>query len=374
MPNHNERQRAIVSSNRLSGQPSGPALPPNDFQAFTNGAVFKQFNLANDVLADSKEIVSATAWDDVDGVLTSFFTSSTETLLSASHWYYNVYQNAAEASSSIDPHFAIAYGNFAGLGSVTGSSALYTGNLTGSRTPSKAIYSQYKNILLTPNDTKFTFGTETPDDIYVINFNRARYKEKLDPGNWELHISGTVNNLQLMDNSGASTNPAIGQSGRVFNIVSGTVAAGTSSATPVYGLAYPEVGILVFNARAIEASASIGTETLAYVNPTGSNNKDFFTAISSSAYFQARNEENISSTFYFVRVPNREFNYSNNPSYITGSIGLIRYSAFHTDPRTYITTVGLYNDNNELLSVAKMSKPLLKSFTREALIRIKLQF
>jgi hypothetical protein len=43
-------------------------------------------------------------------------------------------------------------------------------------------------------------------------------------------------------------------------------------------------------------------------------------------------------------------------------------------PQTYITTVGMYNDNNELLAVAKLSRPLLKDFTKEALIRIKLDF
>jgi len=45
-----------------------------------------------------------------------------------------------------------------------------------------------------------------------------------------------------------------------------------------------------------------------------------------------------------------------------------------SQPTTFITTVGLYNDNNDLLAVAKMSQPLAKDFTKEALIRIKLDF
>ena len=44
------------------------------------------------------------------------------------------------------------------------------------------------------------------------------------------------------------------------------------------------------------------------------------------------------------------------------------------NPQAYITSVGLYNDTNDLLAIAKLSKPLLKDFTKEALIRIKLDY
>jgi len=44
------------------------------------------------------------------------------------------------------------------------------------------------------------------------------------------------------------------------------------------------------------------------------------------------------------------------------------------DPQAYITTVGLYNNRKELLATAKLSQPLLKNYTREALIKIKLDF
>ncbi len=64
----------------------------------------------------------------------------------------------------------------------------------------------------------------------------------------------------------------------------------------------------------------------------------------------------------------------NNPSFTSGSNGQLSQTTFIGDPKTYITTIGLYNDNQELLAVAKLSKPLLKSFQREALIRVKLDF
>ena len=90
--------------------------------------------------------------------------------------------------------------------------------------------------------------------------------------------------------------------------------------------------------------------------------------------FLARNSEKVTSTHYFVRIKNAEYNFSNNPSYTTGSDGLIQQSTFIGDPKVYITTVGLYSNQQELLAVAKLSKPLLKSFQREALIRVKLDF
>mgnify|MGYP003134485740 FL=1 len=65
---------------------------------------------------------------------------------------------------------------------------------------------------------------------------------------------------------------------------------------------------------------------------------------------------------------------SNNPTFTTGSLGEVAFSSFASDPQSYITTIGLYNIDRELLAVAKLSQPLLKSFTREALIKVKLDF
>jgi hypothetical protein len=76
----------------------------------------------------------------------------------------------------------------------------------------------------------------------------------------------------------------------------------------------------------------------------------------------------------FIRPRSSEFNYSENPSFISGSTGEVLYSQFINSPQVYITTIGLYNDSNELLAVAKLSRPLLKDFTKEALVRVKLDF
>jgi len=91
-------------------------------------------------------------------------------------------------------------------------------------------------------------------------------------------------------------------------------------------------------------------------------------------HFTARREEEISSTNYFVRVNNKNFNFSSNPTYTTASDGSLTQPTYFKDPKTFITQVGLYNDDNELLAIAKLSKPILKSYSREAIIKVKLDF
>ncbi len=107
---------------------------------------------------------------------------------------------------------------------------------------------------------------------------------------------------------------------------------------------------------------------------TSLSGSDALTPVGTNGGIQARSSEQVKSTYYFVRVKNAEYNYSNNPSYVTGSLGELFFNTFIQDPQVYITTVGLYNNRRELLATAKLSQPLLKNYTREALIKVKLDF
>ena len=98
-----------------------------------------------------------------------------------------------------------------------------------------------------------------------------------------------------------------------------------------------------------------------------------FSAIKEGASFELDSEERVSSQYMFVRVKNGEFNYSSNPSYIDTN-GNLNNTTMTDSPTTYITTIGLYNDDNNLLAVAKLSQPLKKDFTTEALVRVKLDY
>lgn len=92
-----------------------------------------------------------------------------------------------------------------------------------------------------------------------------------------------------------------------------------------------------------------------------------------------RKSEFVPSTNYFIRVKNKEFNYSNNPTFVSDGTdgqtkGTIIYSDLINNPKTYITSVGLYNENNELVTIGKLSKPTLKSFDNELLIKVRIDF
>lgn len=358
-------------------------------QTAANGRVFTRFDVATDVIENQKTFVTTGLFSGNAATMSAAYTGSIQSAASKTY-YYDVWNGT---SSTSEAQFAVAYGHRVG----SGSSAQGTLN----DSPTRAVYSQYRLLLLNPGDTTFTFGNgESSDKIYALNFNRARIKDKLDPGNWELHLtnlsgSAVVNSvhtgsnvkalntnfISLIDDSGQTQETNLTAAGRVYNIVSGTITGGVynTSAPKYYGLAYPDMGILVLNGNALDTSMSFNTVTGS--NVAGDNAWKLYTSISGAMAFnsvnkafQARNEETITSTHFFVRVKNGEYNFSNNPTFVTGSVGEFSQATFIGDPKVYITTIGMYNDRQELLAVAKLSQPVQKSFSNEALIKVKLDF
>ncbi|MFO7763272.1 MAG: hypothetical protein R6V61_06025, partial [Wenzhouxiangellaceae bacterium] len=141
------------------------------------------------------------------------------------------------------------------------------------------------------------------------------------------------------------------------------------------GLLYPKLGIAILNpSRLVEI---VGFELAPTDGSTdyALNHEKLLDSINDSPSIKARSTELVPTRQYFVRVKNQEFNYSNNPTFTKNDdSGKILYPSFYSDPRVYITSVGLYDENNDLVAVAKLSQPFLKSFDTEALIRIKLDF
>jgi len=333
----------------------------------------------------SADSITSTLWSGEVPTLTQFFTSSQT---SSFDTFLDVYQTSSLRSDSA-VQFSIAYGEVAGSGS-----APYNTLVTGS-SPTRVTYGQFRTLVNGDENTNFNFGVGNTDsrDMYVINVNRARYKEKLFPGTFNLVISGSdgsvASKIQLTDNSKDVTTLTYTDAGRVFDIVSGTngsavsdIVTGSVTAgyTPSgsYGQFLPDVGLILLNPRALALSASEGGVGLVINNDLTNtalvaNNSALFSSIKLAQTFSINSEETITSDYIFVRVRNTDFNYTTNPSMISGS-GEFVYSSLINNPQTFITTVGLYNDATELLSVAKLSKPLVKDFTKEALVRVKLDF
>lgn len=383
-----EERAQVIANQIVQAQAAQAQLVKN------SGRVFTRFNIADDVIENQKTVVTRGLFGG-EASMSIIFSSSAQTATQKQYYY-----DCKDTSTS---YFSVAYGHRLGSGS--------DADGTNNDSPNRAVYSQYRLLLLEPGDTTFTFDSgrsnRTSDHIYVVNLNRSALKEKLDPGNWQLSLatlSGshvpnafhTGSNVKvsgsrlitLIDDSGDALESLQGNSGAVYNIVSGSITAGVfNSAAPVYyGLVYPDLGIMVLDANMLDRSASFNSVTGSDI--PGDNAFKLFTAISGAFIqartnavanegfeaFNARNAETITSTHYFVRIKNGEYNFSNNPTFTTGSLGEFKQATFVGDPKTYITTVGMYNDRQELLAVAKLSQPIQKSFEKEALVKVKLDF
>jgi hypothetical protein len=386
----------------------------------------------DDIVEANPTVITTGLWSNDTGSLeATLFTYSTQ-INTSGEYYLDAYNADPSTNDLAEVQFAVTYGHINGGGAPT---LVENEQAT---LPTKAIYSQYRNLLLDPSDTKFTFEGVESDHIYVINFQRSRFKEQLDAGNWQLPLSGGRSLSTFIDDSGQTlgTLTANSKAGRVFAVVSGALNTTSGSVTASsnartwtntgagYGLVYPDLGIIVLNPDAIgpavgfyssasnlpniTGSATTGSRTTPWYTSTtittvpvpyapvthsitetnwnsqkgAFNHVALFHAInnavkSSNSYddgFRARSAESISSTHYFVRLRNKEYNYSNNPTFYNADNGTLIQSDFRNNPRVYVTTVGLYNEQNELLAVAKLSKPVPKSFDEEVLLRVRLDF
>ena len=333
----------------------------------------------------SSDSITSTLWSNKTTTLTNVYVVGSGNEISNSA-YLPVYAESPITNPSALSQFSISYGQFQGTGS-----APINATVPG-LSPTRITYGQFRTLINGDENINLNFGTgnTSSPDFYVININRANYKEKLFPGTFNLTLSGsTTGPLKLTDNSVGSTTLSYCDAGRVFDIVSGSNGLATT-ATPFggvtsgytvsgsYGKFLPDVGLIVLNPQALKLTVAQGG--IGLIPGTSNNNtalnatnvalKD---AINKGASFSLNSEETITSDYMFVRIKNGDFNYTTNPSMISGS-GEFYYPSLVNNPQTYITTVGLYNDNNELLGVAKLSKPLVKDFTKEALIRVKLDF
>lgn len=345
-----------------------------------NVAAFSPLN--SEDLIISNENVTSTVWENNQPTLTSFFTSSVQVASSTGQFYYNLY-GSVEATGSVQA--AIAFCHADGSGSL-----LYNPNVDG-LSPTRTNYGQYRNLILGDEESSFIFGNQSSSYFYALPIERSGFKEELLPGVMSLAISGSTQTLYLTDDSKLGGAAVFTEAGRVYNLVSGSAGNvytginenGWSLASGSYGWFLPDIGTLLLSGEAIDGrfidgGVNLGTNNAS--NTETNNPAKLFAALNegggaaSPAGWTLNSQENLSSDFIFCRARSQNFNYSTNPSFISGSDGAVLYNSFINDPQVYITTVGLYNNDQELVAVAKLSRPLLKDFTKELLVRIKLDF
>ena len=366
-----------------------------------------------------------------DGTLqgTDIFTSSLAD--SNEKYYYNVCQ-LNPLSSSAETQFAVTYGHIAGSGSDQyGDSTSNNKNIIGE---TQAVYKQLASVLLTEAEQSGGFkisaqgagtvngthgSTGLRDDyVYALIGKRNKFKDRFNKKTWTMRLSGSGADsevgkaLHLTDDSAyvaAANSPA----GPRYNIVSGTLGVPTGSDKSIahqhktYGWYYPDMGIMLFSGVELSGSIPGPTEGLNITKMTASFNHDKTLATaglhrSSSGFgvnldakgnsnnalklvnclrnndsetaLRIRAEEDQTQFNYFCRIKAGSYNFSNNPTFTSGSVNQIRQSTMIGNPTTFITGVGLYNAAGQLLATAKLSSPLKKNFASEATIKVKLTY
>jgi len=288
----------------------------------------------------SSDSISATLWSTGAPTLTSFYTSSVQAAGSAGNYYLSVYQTSSISTDAVT-QFDIVYADVAGSGSTPYNSVIPKNS------PSSTIYGQYRALILEDENASFIFGTDTnvltAEDYWVLSVERARYKESLFPGSFNLTLSGSGGIIHLTDNSqDVLVNTFIGSS-RVFQLVSGSdgsaiAGGGYVANSGSYGLLFPELGTVLLNPNAISQSIGVTTNRTAGL-ANGTNNATLYNSINLGESFKLNSQETITSDYVFIRARNSEFNYTENPTFISGSTGEVIYDNFINNPQTYITTV-----------------------------------
>lgn len=358
----------------------------------------------------SNQSVSQTVWSGNQPSLFDFKILDQQKYSPSGKFYLSVYSNINSASGGIqnrgyevpeEVQFDIAYANKEGKYSTPYNIAYPT------KSPSSTIYGQYRTLLMEDEDARFIFNSgddkEDENDFFVISINRSRFKEKLLPGSFNISLSDnprdddndntynsiSENFLHLTDNSSDVNIPEYYGTQRVYKVIIGRNGKSDINLpnydTQSYGWFLPDIGTILISVKALKSNSSWGS-SYSVMGNSSTPMEDFYrrilrknpdveiSASSPIKGFTLNSEETISSDYVFVHVRHSEFNYSENPSFIKGSNGELFHDSSINNPQVYPTTIGLYNDSNELIAVAKLSRPLLKDFTKEANFRIKIDF
>tara|TARA_Y100000004_G_C8954470_1_gene430166 strand:- start:2402 stop:3688 length:1287 start_codon:yes stop_codon:yes gene_type:complete len=345
----------------------------------------------------------------------------------AEKYYFNVMQ-APPASASAETQFSVTFGHIEGSGSDTvGDSGTNLNTLNGE---TEAVYKQLTSLLLSETEASGGFkisahaggsgvkpatGDNQDEYVYALFGKRERFKDRLNKKSWTLTLSGstgggTGTKLKLTDDS-ATVAAVATPGGPRYNIVSGSLGTVKHAyTTKTYGWYYPEMGCMLFSGCELSASmpgpsgSSVGGTTTSHISTFSSNysSAENLARISGSGFapnlintrnannalrlvncmknmgssttLRLRSEEDQTQENYFCRIKAAEYNFSANPTFVSGSKNKIRAADMHGNPQTFITGVGLYNSAGQLLAIAKLSSPLKKNFASEATIKVKLTY
>jgi hypothetical protein len=245
------------------------------------------------------------------------------------------------------------------------------------------LFDEDGDLLGTPNDKV--------KEVFVLPFSRLLVKDEIKKETFSMTLdvanyvaSGqTFADLVTIQDTGASTEYRVNSPAGDYGILYATGNPLATQDPTKCGLIFYQAGIVVLNADIFNTLLNDPLVGGSFnFNQNGgildSLSDDEINVLGNSLLhrienIQFNNTTELNSTVYFCRVNHNEFNYSSNPTYLEDS--RIRVKTQSTDePVAYITTVGLYNDRNELLATAKLSEALKKSPSTEFTIRARLDY
>ena len=253
-------------------------------------------------------------------------------------------------------------------------------------------YDSTGNLQDFDRDGDLTGGNKLTECLFV-NFSRLLTKDEIKKGSFELKfLTGSTvlarTDLMTIADHGAATaykvNSPAGEYGILYTSSATPVADGTSGVGLVYyqaGVAVLTSSIFSFNAAGqtfcefgAPASNKNPTENGVEGVLTGSNIQTACDGVRNRLYnISFNNTTELNSTIYFCRANHNDFNYSSNPTYLNSSKIQVKNNSTDS-PVSYITTVGLYSADNELLAVAKLSEPIKKTPETELTLRVRLDY
>lgn len=329
---------------------------------------YKSFNFQTDFAP------LATAINEVVTVTGSIFTSLTnvkqfKNIASGSNaidlgGYMETVYDAAPSSALSTPLFDFT----AGL--ATGSVYNVASTATSSQTEKVKIHRQFASLLLGDPNGRFTINSVQKNEVIFITFKRNILKDEIKKGTVSLVINSQAPTQYTASDAGAAST--------FKQTVGGDYSAlrynGTGSEI---GQVWYQAGVIVLHPDLAWGAIPIwsGSKTLVNIQSSGTINQIVDGARTHIETLQLNNQTNLQSSVYFCRAYNNEFNYSANPTFVDDD-GLIRVTSGSNvlTTQTYITTVGLYDENDNLLGIGKTNKPILKSPQTEAIIRLRLDY
>lgn len=334
---------------------------------------FKEFDQAADISAQKTVI------NEIIPITGSLFSGTdfyTKTYLNidsgsiASGGFFQTVFDGAPTSVSSSALFDVTFG-------ISTASLVYGYNETFLKVEKNRIYKEMASFLLGDKNSQFQFGGEVANEVVFLLMKRRIFKDEIKKGNTTviLQMTGTgdSNSLTLTD-TGAQSTYVVGNAGEEGDLFSGSTKIGK---------VYYDAGVIAYATGAhVPAglggsphwSGTIDASQLNRVAITG-NFDNFNTGLRNHLNLvQFNNQTNLHSTIYFCRALNSDFNYSTNPTFVDSDGRIIVTSGTSNQTRTFITTIGLYDINDNLLAVAKASEPVKKSPDSELVFRVRLSF